>query len=57
MCNVINEKICLTFCVCVEIVFRAASSIRRAGLIAIAAVRENYLDFADAETYGLLKID
>lgn len=51
------KRICLTFCVCVEIVFRAASSIRRAGLIAIAAVRENYLDFADAETYGLLIID
>lgn len=51
------KRICLTFCVCVEIVFRAASSTRRAGLIAIASVRENYLDFADAETYGLLKID
>lgn len=51
------KVICLTFCVCVKIVFRVATNIRRAGLMAIAAVRENNLDFADADTYGLLKID
>lgn len=57
MCNVINEKICFIFCVCVEIVFRVVSSIRRVGFIVIVVVCENYLDFVDVEIYGFFKID
>lgn len=56
--NIIKIKnTILTFCVYVDTVFRAASTIRRTGLIALGTMCEKFLDFADAKTEGLLKID
>lgn len=56
--HIINIKnTILTFCVYVDIVIRAASTIRRAGLVALGTLREKSWDFADAKTEGLLKID
>lgn len=51
------KRICFIFCVCVEIVFRVVSSIRRVGFIVIVVVCENYLDFVDVKIYGFFKID
>lgn len=45
----------LAFCVDIEIVIWVASSIRRAGLVAFAALCDNCPDFADAEAKGALK--
>lgn len=45
----------LAFCVDIEIVICVASNIRRAGLVAFAALFEKFLDFADAEAKGALK--
>lgn len=46
-----NKKIkpILAFCVYAEIVIREASTIRRTVLIACVTVRQNSLDFANAE--------
>lgn len=47
----------LAFCVYIEKVISVAFIIGIAGLIALVTVQEKFLNFADAETNGSLKID